>query len=273
MLSVTTDYRAGTGCPEPYLRRIAAAGFTHIHWCHQWDTDFLYGTAEIEQIAEWLGDFRLSLLDLHASAGRKKAWGSEREHERLAGVELVANRIEMSARLGAEVIIMHLPGGAFEDYRPRLRRSLDELRPCAAEHGVRIALENGGSHQSFDDIERVLHTYGPEYIGLCYDAGHGNLFPGGLDRLDRIKDRLISVHLHDNDGAGDQHRLLFTGTVDWNRLAGIIARSPYGKCVSMEVSMRNEPYENEGAFLRQAFETGEQLAGMVASAKKKTNRP
>jgi sugar phosphate isomerase/epimerase len=265
MLSVTTDYRAGTGCPEEYLRRIAEAGFTHIHWCHQWDTDFLYGEAEIEQIAEWLGELGLALLDLHGSAGKEKAWGSAREYERLAGVELVANRIEMCARLGGEVTIMHLPGGAFEEYEPRLRRSLDGLRPCAEEQGVRIALENGGSHQSFDDIERVLDAYEPGHIGLCYDAGHGNLFPEGLDRLDRIRDRLISVHLHDNDGSGDQHRLLFTGTVDWQRLAGIIARSSYKKCVSMEVSMRNEPYQDESAFLAAAFQTGMELAGMIAS--------
>lgn len=269
MLSVTTDYKTGTGCPEEYLRRIGAAGFTHIHWCHQWDTDFLYGPAETDQIADWLGELNLVLLDLHASAGKEKAWGSSREYERRAGVELVANRIEMTARLGSEVVIMHLPGGAFEEHSPRVQRSLDELRPCAAMHGVRIALENGGSHQSFDDIERVLDAYGPDYLGLCYDSGHGNLFPEGLDRLDRIRDRLISVHLHDNDGSADQHRLLFTGSVDWGRLAGILARSGYEKCVSMELSMRNEPYgDDEDAFLRKGFETGDRLAGMIASAKK-----
>jgi sugar phosphate isomerase/epimerase len=269
MLSITTDYRAGTGCPEPYLRRIADAGFTHIHWCHQWDTDFLYGPAEIDQIAAWLGELNLSLLDLHGSAGKEKAWGSAREYERLAGVDLVANRIEMTARLGGDVVIMHLPGGGFEEFGSRIRRSLDELRPCAAEHGVRLALENGGSHESFDDIERALDLYGPDYLGLCYDSGHGNLFPEGLDRLDRLRDRLISVHLHDNDGSGDQHRLLFTGTVNWLRLAAIVARSGYKQCVSMELSMRNEPYDDdEDAFLRKGFETGEQLATMIGAAKK-----
>jgi len=265
MLSMTTDYRAGTGCPEPYLRRIAEAGYTHLHWCHQWDTDFLYAEPEVEQIAEWLGEFGLELLDLHGSAGKEKAWGSAREYERLAGVELVANRLGMCARLGGEVIIMHLPGGAWDEFGPRVRRSLDELRPVAAEVGVRIALEHGGSHQSFDDIECVLEAYGPEYVGLCYDSGHGNLFAEGLSRLDAIRDRLISVHLHDNDGLGDQHRLLFTGTVDWPRLARILARSSYDKPVSMELSMRNEPYENETEFLTRGFETGAQFAEMIAA--------
>jgi sugar phosphate isomerase/epimerase len=262
VLSITTDYRADTGCPAPYLRRIAETGFTHIHWCHHWNTDFAYDDCEVAQIAEWLDELRLQLLDLHASSGREKAWGAEREYERRAGVGLVANRIEMCARLGGRVIVMHLPGGGFEAYWPRLQRSLDELLPVAKGHDVQIALENGGTPQSFDDIERVLDHYGPDYMGLCYDCGHGNHFVAGLDRLEAVRDRLISVHLHDNDGTSDQHRLPFTGTVDWGRLAGILARSSYQGPVSMEVSMRNEQLE-EGEFLEAAFEGGSRLAQMI----------
>jgi hypothetical protein len=46
---MTTDHVQGTGCPEPYLGQIAAADFTHIHWRHQWNTDFLYAEPEVEQ--------------------------------------------------------------------------------------------------------------------------------------------------------------------------------------------------------------------------------
>jgi sugar phosphate isomerase/epimerase len=263
VLSITTDYLEDTGCPERYLRSIAAAGFTHVHWCHHWNTDFLYSRPEIEQAAAWLRDFGLALTDLHASAGREKAWGSAREYERLAGVELVKNRIEMTARLGADVIIMHLPGGAPGSWRSPLRKSLDELRPYAAVHGVRIALENGSSDESFDAIERVLAEYGPDYLGLCYDSGHANMLDGGLRRFERLKDRLISIHLHDNDGTGDQHNLIFSGTTDWARVAVTLASSSYEKCVSMEVTTRNSGIDDEQAFLKTAFGTGARLSSMV----------
>jgi sugar phosphate isomerase/epimerase len=49
------------------------------------------------------------LLDLHGSIGPEKNWASQREYERLAGVELVQNRIEMTAQLGGKVIVMHVP--------------------------------------------------------------------------------------------------------------------------------------------------------------------
>jgi sugar phosphate isomerase/epimerase len=263
VLSITTDYVEDTGCPEPYLQRIADAGFTHIHWCHHWNTDFLYSRPEIEQIALWLRDFGLCMTDLHASAGREKAWGAVREYERLAGVELVKNRLEMAARLAGDVVIMHLPGGPADGWWPQIRRSLDELQPYAEVHGVRIALENGGSDESFDDIERVLEEYAPDYLGLCYDSGHANRFEGGLRRFEKLKDRLISVHLHDNDGTGDQHNLVFSGTIDWPRVAVTIASSSYDKCISMEVTMRNSGIDDEETFLKRAFETGTTLAQMV----------
>ncbi len=271
MLSVTTDYRTDRGCPGPYLERIANAGFSHVHWCHQWCTDFVYSEPEIARIAEWLAEYDLKLLDLHGSHGDEKGWGSELEYERLAGVELVANRIAMTARLGSDVVVMHLPSGdraPDSAYWDRVFRSLDALRPIARASGVRIAIENGGSAESFDAIEHVFRHYEPEYVGLCYDSGHGNLFAEGLDRMAAIGDRLIAVHLHDNDGQGDQHKPLFTGAIDWERLAAVLAGSAYEKCVSMEISMRNAGTDDEEAFLADAFAAGTKLTEMVDRARR-----
>jgi sugar phosphate isomerase/epimerase len=261
MLSITTDYAKDTGDPSPYLKHIAEAGFSHIHWCHHWNTDFLYSRWEIEEIKKWLREYGLRLLDLHGSAGNEKCWTSSQEYQRLAGVELVRNRIEMTAYLSADVVIMHVPG---DPESAAVRRSLDELQPFARERNVRIAIENG----KFEAIARLLSEYDPQYLGLCYDSGHGNKDGNGLDHLESLKDRLISVHLHDNDGTGDQHRLLFTGTVDWNRLARIIAESSYAKCVSMELSMGNSGFQDEIAFLAKAFEIGTTFSKMIAECKR-----
>ncbi len=267
-LSMTSDYATSTGCPEPALRRIADAGFTHVHWCHQWNTDFLYDHAEICQIARWFKDFGLTLTDLHASLGVEKCWVSPREYEREAGVALVANRIAMTARLGGDVIIMHTgnePRAETDRARfwTQLGRSLDALEPVARDHGVRIAIENTND---FPIIRRLLADHGPDYLGLCYDCGHGNMLPDGLGELEELKDRLIAVHLHDNDGQGDQHLPPFTATVDWEGLAKIMARSAYRKPVSMESSMHNSGITDEAAFLKQCHDAGTRLANLVEKA-------
>jgi len=268
MLSMTSDYAADTGCPGPYLQRIAEAGFTHVHWCHHWSTDFLYADSEVEQIARWFTEFGLELTDLHASAGQEKGWVSYREYERLAGVELVRNRIDMTARLGADVIILHLPGPPASTesqaaYWDRVWESLDALRRPAEAAGVRIAIENG----NFNDIERVLAHYDDSYVGLCYDSGHGNMLPDGLDRLERLEDRLISIHLHDNNGREDQHKIPFTGTIDWPRLTRIIAESAYTKWVSLETTTRHAGIADEAAFLAAAHQAASGLAEMIEAAR------
>ncbi|MBL7064556.1 MAG: sugar phosphate isomerase/epimerase [Anaerolineae bacterium] len=269
MLSITTDYVKDVGCPEPYLKRIAEAGFSHVHWCHHWRTDFVYSDCEIEQIARWLQDFGLKLNDLHASAGVEKAWVSSLEYERLAGVELVKNRISMTARLSSDVIVMHIPSepedaGERNVFWTQVLKSLDAIEPYARDHGVRIAIENLGP-DSFKTIERILSQYSPDYIGLCYDSGHGNLgiCSGGLDQLERLKERLISMHLNDNDGTADQHNPLFSGTVEWARLARIVAESSYAKCINMEITIHHSGIEDESAFLEKAFETGMVFSHMV----------
>ncbi|HEY3341751.1 MAG TPA: sugar phosphate isomerase/epimerase [Anaerolineae bacterium] len=268
-LSITTDFARDTGSPEPYLREIAEAGFSHIHWCHHWNTDFLYSPAEINQIGAWLYAMRLQLLDIHASDGKEKNWTSVLEYERLAGVDLVRNRIDMAAAMGADAVVMHVPDfsdPASSDPRwTQLRKSLDILEDYASARHVRIAIENG-SDNSMATIERLYGLYDPSFLGMCYDCGHGNLTGHGLDQLEPLKVRLYVVHLHDNDGTGDQHNIPFTGTVDWPRLTRLLATSSYKKPISMESNIHRSGITDEREFLNKAFQAGTRLTEMVAAA-------
>ena len=85
----------------------------------------------------------------------------------------------------------------------------------------------------------------------------------GLDKLEVLGNRLISLHLHDNDGEKDEHKLLFSGTTDWATLAERIAGSSYSMCVSMEVVIANTGIEDEEELLARAFETGTKFAQMI----------
>ena len=256
--SVTTDYAIETGDLYPYLVKIAESGFTSIHWCQHWNTDFLYSRYEIDEVARWLKELNLKLLNLHGSSGREKNWISAKEYERLAGVELVKNRIDMTASLGGDVVIMHVPD---DPNCPALRKSLDELQPFTRERGIRIAVEN--LIGNFATVRAILAEYDSQYIGFCYDSGHGNITGDGLEQLGEIKDRLIALHLHDNDGISDEHKLPFSGTVDWKRLGGLIAESVYDKPLNFEILIRNTGIEDEKVFLRQAFEDAQRLWRMI----------
>ena len=45
----------------------------------------------------------------------------------------------------------------------------------------------------------------------------------------------MALHLHDNDGTGDQHLLPFDGDVDWESVALILSRTAYGGTLALEV--------------------------------------
>ncbi len=271
-LSINTGYLTDKLSPEPYLRRIADAGFTHIHWGHHWGSDFQYSKWEIDQIRTWLKDFGLKVLDLHASAGIEKNWVGLRDYERLAGVELVKNRIFMAAVLGTNVIHLHIPKEPESEsekklFQIQLRKSLDQLEPFAKEHNVHIALENLVG-QNTATHRKLFSEYDPGFLGLCFDSGHANVDGRGFELLDSHKDRLLSIHLNDNDGVNSlQHNLLFSGTLKWLLLATAIAESSYLKCVSMEVKMNHSNFKSEKAFLKKAFETGNVFAKMIGQAR------
>jgi len=135
------------------------------------------------------------------------------------------------------------------------------LEPYAREHGVRIALENYW-HEDSREIKKLFSEYDSDFLGFCYDSGHGNL-GDGLRTLEELKDRLISIHLHDNDGIDDQHNIVFTGTIDWRRFVKILVRSSYKKCVSMESAMYDPEISDEEVFLSRAYRAGEKLSGMA----------
>lgn len=269
MPSIATDYLLDRGDPSPFLQHIAETGFRQIHWCHHWSGDMLYSRHEVDQIGRWLNEYGLTLLDLHGSAGTEKAWMSLEEFRRLAGVELVENRLRMAAELGGDAVVMHLPNlvNPPEAQWDQVRRTLDDLQPIAAACGVCIALENYASNQSedWDALERVLSWYDADYVGFCLDSGHAHIGDcDGLARAERLADRLLVTHLHDNDGTGDQHRPPFQGTLDWPRLAGILAGSSYRKPLTLEVGMGVSGISDEAAFLRHCLSVGHKLEEMVA---------
>jgi sugar phosphate isomerase/epimerase len=265
MLACSTDYVDGRGSAELYLREIAKAGFTHVHWCQEWNSDYFYTDKEIAQICTWLNWYRLRVTDLHASAGETMRWGSSDPRVCEEGVALVKNRIRMVAMLGGDVAVLHLPGeyGCAADdssVRAAVHASLDALTAFAREQGVRIALENTPDDNTAA-LESLFARYGADVLGLCYDSGHGHIAGNGLDRLAVLKDRLLAIHLHDNDGKSDQHRLPYDGGVDWSRLMSLIAASPYRKPLTLELICPANT--NPAAFLAEARVRGARLEGLM----------
>lgn len=280
-IALNTDYLQGTGSPEKYLRFMAEAGFTHVHWCHQWCTDFLYSTPEINEYKKILKRYGLTLLDIHGTGGQKaqeKCWYSTDEYRRKAGVELTINRMIMLREMEGEgVLMMHPPyyrEGAAEEERkevqPRIEammRTLDDLIPFMEKYNVKIALENMPA-DTFEVLPSYLKEFPAEWIGVTFDSGHANMLSrqGIFKHIWHLKERIEALHLHDNDSSGDQHQPPFYGNIDWTEVARLLKESSYsntGRPLSFELSMRNTPFYNTDLAEKQ---TDESLKAYLADA-------
>ena len=250
------------------FKHIAEAGFTCVHWGAHGGDDFVYHDGEMEQMRRWLDESGVICADVHGTAGVEKRWMSPVEYVRQAGMELVRNRIRLAATIGAKVVVMHMSPATGKTVdtqtRDQVRRNIEELMGQLEAADVSLALEN---LFYIEENTELLHVVFDEIdsprLGLCYDSGHGQITGAGLDVLERHADRLLALHLHDNDGRLDAHLLPGAGAVDWERTLQLIAASPYGGPLTLEVLMGGQCDADERRFLDEAHQTAERMIRQI----------
>jgi sugar phosphate isomerase/epimerase len=279
MFALSTDYNGESRNTEKIrqtLSDIAGAGFSHIHWCHEWSGSYLYSVYERRQIKEWLGELGLKAKGVHASSEERenlKDYVSQNEYNRLAGVELIKNRIDLAAELGTGEIVLHLPlpyrifenNLSFkEKFYAAACGSFDELKDYCREKQVRICIENlpdcPESWQT-EMFDRLFARYDGSYMGICFDTGHGNVTSRDcLYFARRYTERLFIVHIHDNHGTSDEHLIPFEGTFNWEGFAEILAASPYQLPYLLEINTRDK---DDKVFFQKVLEAGRKFHAMA----------
>jgi sugar phosphate isomerase/epimerase len=98
---------------------------------------------------------------------------------------------------------------------------------------VNVAFEN---LRRLGYLKYILSHVDSPRAGFCYDSGHHNCRTPNEDLLSQYGSRLMALHLHDNDGSDDQHRLPFDGTTDWSATMRRIAQSGYKGALALEAT-------------------------------------
>ena len=158
-------------------------------------------------------------------------------------------------------MVIHLTNG---DSPPDISeiglKRIELLIECAIKYDVVLAIENVriAKHVKF-----VLDNYKDKHVAFCYDTGHANIWCKETDWLSLYADRIVAVHLHDNNGNGneDEHTFPFTGTINWTEIMQKINNSPYDGYVALETEYKGiENTEHLENFLRKSYQCGIQLA-------------
>lgn len=83
-----------------------------------------------------------------------------------------------------------------------------------------------------DDLNAIA---GEKRFGFCLDIGHLLLL--GLDpcnTMEVLGDRLVALHVHDNDGVNDTHMAPFAGVCNWRRFVKGLRENHYRGVLNFE---------------------------------------
>jgi len=147
--------------------------------------------------------------------------------------DLLENSILSAGRAGVPTLILHAARGTKPPpVSPTGFSRFRRLAGAAEEAGVLLAVENLRSLGHGMAVLDALDTPG---VRACYDAGHHSCYGQDSTFLDRYGARIAAIHLHDNDGTDDQHRIPFTGVIDWPSEMARIQKTAYRGPLTLEL--------------------------------------
>jgi len=117
-------------------------------------------------------------------------------------------------------------------------RSVRTLMTIARKYDVEISIENTPEPfpfllRSVQDFALFYNELG-ENIGMTLDVGHANINSQTLSFIEKFSDRVVHVHVSDNEGNYDSHLGIGHGKVDWQEVADALKRINYRGIVILE---------------------------------------
>ena len=230
--ALSTQYFVNHRLTIAALERILHAGVPAVEiFCAKQHLDYT-NKAQIAELAHWFKDEDLLLNSLHLPMHTDEYWGRSgpqahinicdlNKARRIAAVDEIKRAIEVVEDVPCPYLIQHV-GIGYEEFDEKkidtAFSSLEELSLFAKQRGSEILLENIPNELSSSD--RLTYLLGVTHLDLnfCFDTGHANLMEGVEQAFEKMKPRIRSTHVHDNNGLDDKHlfpTLAEGGTIDW----------------------------------------------------------
>lgn len=217
---------------------------------------------EIEDYYHGIKEYARSLgIELCQTHGRLRTGFKEKE-ETAAALENARRDLLATSALGVDVSAFHYIN-SFRmgiDTPPDIMRSTNfdvfmQIFDYAHTYGVKVAAETFGNlmpedvvdffgniNEFIDVYDRIAETDNNKKLAcVCMDVGHtntavryGNPSVGSVIRM--LGKRIEILHLHDNDGISDQHKLPFSGTIDWNDIFDALDEIGFNGVYNIEAS-------------------------------------
>jgi sugar phosphate isomerase/epimerase len=258
-----------------HLGELAEFGFGQIELFATIGHFDYHDQSAIHTLAGWLREARVGLHSVHAPIVEHRwhgEWGAAlstassavqvREH---AVSECVA-ALQIARTIPFRYLVVHL--GVPDDLNPpaaanaRLaaQHSIQDIAAAAAPLGVQVAVEVipnalSAARALVRLVEEDLELP-PPGVGICLDTGHAFLMGDLVDAIEIVSGELITTHVHDNRGKGDDHLVPFDGTIDWPTALMSLQKVGYDGVIMFELENTSTPREvlERTVTVRQRFE-------------------
>lgn len=211
--------------------------------------------AEAARIRKLAEDEGLTINQTHTPFTFKD-WNDPETYENFI-IPTIKRSVKISALLGAEVAVVHplhhFPYHGHEEEIFELNMEFyRSLIPICEEYNVKVGIENmwqvdpRRKHIVHDtcsrkeEFVRYIDTLDSKYMVACLDTGHIGLPLQDDEVWDVVRalghHRLHSLHVHDNDYRGDQHKIPYMGLINWNEVAKALGEIDYDGVFTYEAS-------------------------------------
>ena len=207
-----------------------------------------YTESDIAELLKFIEPFavkggHLPFVSLNPIAFNERVREDAMEQMRLA--------IEIAKQLKLDYGVIHASGnnGGMAVDR-EVGRHYKALRRCAEfckDSGMSLSIENAEGFRNIKtctDSIRALKAEGLP-VSMTFDTGHANFplntaepgcapYASVTDAIENCIDLIDNIHLHNNDGTGDQHQGLTDGTIDLKSCIQRLRDLNYQGSISLE---------------------------------------
>lgn len=224
------DFFTHTSDHVEALALVAEAGFRYLDYNFIPDHRNARGAfapdapAELARIRAAADRLGLQFVQSHAPLGQPLGEGGE------AFVADVIRAIEAAPILGIPYVVIHpagIAGLSKEENFAANKKYVEALLPAAERADVTILIENLYPSKHADvywvetaaDLAALIDYIDSPRVAAVWDTGHGNMHPMPQhEELAILGKRLRALHVNDNSGTSDIHKMPFLGTMNIDSL-------------------------------------------------------
>jgi sugar phosphate isomerase/epimerase len=257
-----------------WLQKVQDSGIPAVEiFCARQHLDYR-DKSQLRELALWFRDSPLKLHSIHAPMYNDEYSGRSGpasvltitenvKAERIRVCDEIKRAIEVVEQIPCKYVVQHI-GVLHEEFTERKLENaftcLEELSLFTRQRGAEILLENIPNDLSTGDKLNYFNNVTHLNLGYVFDTGHAHIGPGIEHEFDAMKERIRSLHVHDNNGIDDKHlfpTLSKDGTVKWPRTMELLRSRPNQYPLLLELKEQPEfPNPIEAAL--QIFERLEQ---------------